>query len=301
MNLEDEHSALQADNASSTESESPPKPATFFQEQPPQVMEVAPQLLRRWTRRDLLLFGMGAMAAAAGGGFLLPQTTLERWGIIHGKKNWPEKEWLLNKALRIDDDVAEALYSKTRLVPTFTKSQITPLRNNYNGATPDPSYIPEWRLTLDGLASGLSVSLDIRNLLASFQVHEQITRLVCVEGWSAIAWWAGLRFDDLLRAYPPMSQANWARLESSVNLGPWGNPDPYFVSLDLSTARHPQTLLATHLNGKPLTVDHGAPLRLVAPVKLGLKNIKAITRIAYTKDEPADYWAKRGYSHYDGI
>ena len=86
-----------------------------------------------------------------------------------------------------------------------------------------------------------------------------------------------------------------------VNLGPWGNPDPYFVSLDLSTARHPQTLLATHLNGKPLTVEHGARLRLVAPVKLGLKNIKAITRITYTKDEPPDYWAKRGYSRYDGI
>jgi DMSO/TMAO reductase YedYZ molybdopterin-dependent catalytic subunit len=231
----------------------------------------------------------------------LASGTLERLGIIHENKNWPKKEWLLNRSLRIDDDVAEALYSRNRLVPTYTKSQITPLRNNYLGATPDPSYIPEWRLSLDGLASGLSVSLNIRNLLASFQVHEQITRLVCLEGWSAIAWWAGLRFDDLLRAYPPMSQARWVRIESSVNLGPWGNPDPYFVSLDLSTARHSQTLLATHLNGKPLTVEHGAPLRLVAPVKLGLKNIKAITRISYTRDEPPDYWAKHGYSRYDGI
>ena len=301
MNLEDEHSAPDADNTSSTESVSQRKPASFFQERPPQVMEVAPQLLRRWTRRDLLLFGTGAIAALIGGGSLLPQTTLERLGILHENKNWPKKEWLLNRSLRIDDDVAEALYSRNRLVPTYTKSQITPLRNNYLGATPDPSYIPEWRLTLDGLASGLSVSLNIRNLLASFQMHEQITRLVCVEGWSAIAWWAGLRFDDLLRAYPPMSQARWVRIESSVNLGPWGNPDPYFVSLDLSTARHPQTLLATYLNGKPLTVEHGAPLRLVAPVKLGLKNIKAITRISYTKDEPPDYWAKRGYSRYDGI
>jgi DMSO/TMAO reductase YedYZ molybdopterin-dependent catalytic subunit len=301
MNREDEHSAPEADNTSSTESVSPSKPASFFQERPPQVMEVAPQVLRHWTRRDVLLFGMGAIAAVAVGGSLLPQTTLERLGILHGEKPWPKKEWLLNRALRIDDDVAEALYSKNRLVPTYTKSQITPLKNNYNGATPDPSYIPEWRLTLDGLASGLSVSLNIRNLLASFRLHEQITRLVCVEGWSAIAWWAGLKFDDLLRAYPPVSQANWARLESSVNLGPWGNPDPYFVSLDLSTARHPQTLLATHLNGKLLTVEHGAPLRLLVPMKLGLKNIKAITRITYTKDEPADYWAKRGYSRYDGI
>src|SRR6201998_700626 len=278
-----------------------PNHSSFFQERPPHLMEVAPDVLRRWTRRDLVLFGMGAIAAVASGGALLPQTTLRRMGIIHGNKSWPRKEWLLNRALRFDDDVAETFYSENRLVPTYTKSQITPLRNNYNGATPDPSYIPEWRLTLDGLASGLSVSLNIRNLLASFQVHEQITRLVCVEGWSAITWWAGLRFDDLLRAHPPMSQAKWARIESSVNLGPWGNPDPYFVSLDLATARHPQTLLATHLNGKPLTVGHGAPLRLVAPVKLGLKNIKAITSITYTTDEPSDYWAKRGYSRYDGI
>jgi DMSO/TMAO reductase YedYZ molybdopterin-dependent catalytic subunit len=301
MNHKDEHSAVETNNTSSTELASPRTPASFFQERPPQVMEVAPQLLRRWTRRDLLLFGAGALAAVAAGGALLPQTTLKRLGIIHENKDWPQKEWLLNKSLRIDDDVAEALYSKDRLVPTYAKSQITPLKNNYNGATPDPSYIPEWRLTLDGLASGLTVSLNIRNLLASFPVHEQITRLVCVEGWSAVSWWAGLKFDDLLRAYPPMSQAKWARLESSVNLGPWGNSDPYYVSLDLSTARHPQTLLATHLNGKPLTVEHGAPLRLLVPVKLGLKNIKAITRITYTKDEPADYWAKRGYSRYDGI
>jgi DMSO/TMAO reductase YedYZ molybdopterin-dependent catalytic subunit len=277
------------------------KPESFFQERPPQVIEVAPQVLRHRTRRDLLLFGAGAIAALAGGGSLLPQAALERLGITRAPKNWPKKEWLLNRALRIDDDVAEALYSKNRSAPTYTKLQITPLKNNYNGATPNPSYIPEWRLTLDGLASGSSVSLNIRNLLASFRVHEQITRLVCVEGWSAIAWWAGLRLDDLLGAYPPMTQAKWVRIESSVNLGPWGNPDPYFVSLDLATARHPQTLLATHLNGKPLTVEHGAPLRLLVPAKLGLKNIKAVTRITYTKDEPADYWAKRGYSRYDGI
>jgi DMSO/TMAO reductase YedYZ molybdopterin-dependent catalytic subunit len=300
MNVEDKP-AQKADSTSCPESVSSRKPASFFEERPPQVIEVAPQLLRRWTRRDLLLFGAGAIAAVAAGGSLLPQATLKRLGVIHGNEHWQKKEWLLNGSLRVDDDVAEALYSKNRWVPTYSRSQITPLRNNYNGATPDPSYIPEWRLTLDGLASGLSVSLNLRNLLGSFHLHEQITRLVCVEGWSAIAGWTGFRFDDLLRAHPPMSQAKWARMESSVNLGPWGNPDPYYVSLDLSTARHPQTLLATHLNGKPLTVEHGAPLRLLVPVKLGLKNIKAITRITYTRDEPADYWARRGYSRYDGI
>jgi DMSO/TMAO reductase YedYZ molybdopterin-dependent catalytic subunit len=215
--------------------------------------------------------------------------------------NSPAKEWFLNRALRFDDDVAEALYSENRIVPTYTKSQITPLKNNYNGATPDPAYISGWNLALDGLASGLSISLDIRNLKTRFSIHEQITRLVCVEGWSAIAWWSGLRFADLLRAYPPMSQAKWARVESSVNLDASGNPDPYFMSIDLATARHPQTLLATHFNGQPLTVDHGAPLRLLVPVKLGLKNVKAITKITYSAMEPRDYWAERGYSRYDGI
>jgi DMSO/TMAO reductase YedYZ molybdopterin-dependent catalytic subunit len=261
---------------------------------------MSPGRLRYFSRRDVLLFGAGAVAALAGGGFLLPQDTLSRLGVRRNMDS-PGKEWFLNKALRIDDDVAEALYSENRIVPTYTKSQITPLKNNYNGATPDPGYISGWNLTLDGLASGPSISLNIRNLLTRFSVHEQITRLVCVEGWSGIAWWAGLRFEDLLRAYPPMSQAKWARVESSVNLDASGNPDPYFVSIDLATARHPQTLLATHLNGQPLTVDHGAPLRLLVPVKLGLKNVKAITKLTYVVEEPRDYWAERGYSRYDGI
>jgi DMSO/TMAO reductase YedYZ molybdopterin-dependent catalytic subunit len=282
------------------ESGSAKKSQGFFREQPLPVIELAPRVLRYRTRRDVLLFGAGAVATLAGAGFLLPQNTLTRMGVRRDMDS-PGKEWLLNKALRIDDDVAEALYSQNRRVPTYTKSQITPLKNNYNGATPDPGYISGWKLALDGLASGLSVSLDIRSLMNRFSVHEQITRLVCVEGWSAIAWWSGIRFDDLLRAYPPMSQAKWAEVESFVNLDASANPDPYFASIDLATARHPQTLLATHLNGQPLTVDHGAPLRLLVPVKLGLKNVKAITRIKYVAEEPRDYWAENGYSRYDGI
>ncbi|QNI31676.1 molybdopterin-dependent oxidoreductase [Alloacidobacterium dinghuense] len=271
-----------------------------FSERPAEPIEVEPSMLHRWTRRNLLIFGAGALATFAVGGSQLPREVFERLG-LDPVKTGPEDKWLLNKALRFDDDVSTALYSQHHLAPTYTKSQITPLKNNYNGATPDPAYISGWRLTLDGLSSGLSVSLDIGTLLAHHQIHDQITRLVCVEGWSAIAWWSGLRFDDLLHAYPPVSQAKWAHIESAINLDANGNSDPYFVSIDLLTAEHPQSLLATHLNGKPLTVEHGAPLRLLVPVKLGLKNIKAITRITYTQDEPPDYWAKRGYSRYDGI
>src|SRR5439155_8681473 len=215
MNSEEKGHSLQGKDTTSAgvepevKSVSVKKPQSFLGERPLPAIEIAPQILRYRSRRDFLVFGAGALAALAGAGFLLPQETLSRIG-IHRNIDSPEKEWFLNKAPRIDDDVAEALYSRNRLVPTYTKSQITPLKNNYNGATPDPSYIPEWRLTLDGLACGLSVALNIRNLLSSFRLHEQITRLVCVEGWRAIAWGAGRRVDDLLRAYPPISRAMWA-------------------------------------------------------------------------------------------
>jgi len=186
-------------------------------------------------------------------------------------------------------------------VRTYDRSQVTPLRNNYDGQTPGPGYLPTWALELSGLASGRKERLTIDAITRRFPLHEQVTRLVCVEGWSAVAWWGGIRFADLIAAFPPVPGARWAALRSSVNLDGAGRPDPYYVSIDLGTARHSQTLLATQLGGAPLTLAHGAPLRLVAPMKLGLKNIKAVTEISYTASEPADYWNERGYSRYDGL
>jgi DMSO/TMAO reductase YedYZ molybdopterin-dependent catalytic subunit len=255
-----------------------------FRERPLGLIEVAPATLHRRSRRDFLCFGAGVIGALAIGYSQLPRATLQRWRLAG--KGPQENDWLLKKAMRFDDEVAETLYSPKHLVPTYTRSEVTPLKNNYNGVTPAPGYIPRWHLTVAGLSSGLPVCLNIYTLVTRHQICDQITRLVCVEGWSAVVWWSGLKFDDLCRAYPPVSQARWAYLESSVNLDGYGKADPYFVSIDLATARHPQTLLATHLNGQPLTVEHGAPLRLVAPVKLGLKNIKAITNITYSKAEP---------------
>jgi DMSO/TMAO reductase YedYZ molybdopterin-dependent catalytic subunit len=264
------------------------------------------------SRRDFFLFGAGALLAAGGFWWLLPDETKKNH-LTPGLRDWLDsvearlgadsglRERFLNRALTFDDDVAEALYSPDRSVRTFSKSQVTELRNNYNGATPSPAYIPAWTLSVSGLASGRVENLTIADLLSRFARHDQVTRLCCVEGWSAVAWWGGLRFADFLRAFPPAPGARWARLDSSVNLDSAGNPDPYYVSIDLPTARHPQTLLATHISGQPLPVEHGAPLRLLAPMKLGLKNIKAITAITYSTEEPADYWNERGYSKYDGL
>jgi DMSO/TMAO reductase YedYZ molybdopterin-dependent catalytic subunit len=283
-----------------------------FAEPEPHSILVPRRALRARTRRDFLLFGAGAAAAAAGFWWLMPDgaadavlpagaidgldTATARLGLTKERR-----ETLLNRALTFDDDVAEALYSGDRSVRTYSKSDLTRLPNNYNGATPKPGYIPGWRLKVSGLASGRTELLSIADLLSRFRLHEQITRLVCVEGWSAVAWWGGIRFADFLEAFPPAPGARWAGLESAINLDGEGNGDPYYVSIDLDTARHRQTLLATYKDGRPLSVEHGAPLRLLAPMKLGLKNIKAVTEIAYSERQPDDYWAKRGYSKYDGL
>jgi DMSO/TMAO reductase YedYZ molybdopterin-dependent catalytic subunit len=275
------------------------------------LIEVPRRRLAAQSRRDFLLFAAGALAASAGAWWLLPDRTKAR--LLPGAHDRLDtlaariglsrenRERALNRALTFDDDVAEALYSKHRLVRTYDRSQTTPLRNNYHGGTPGPEYLPGWTLTLSGLASGNVERLGIERLLGRFALRGQVTRLVCVEGWSAIAWWGGLRFSDLLAAFPPAPGARWAALRSAVSLDTARRPEPYFVSIDLETARHPQTLLATHQGGRPLTLAHGAPLRLVAPMKLGLKNIKAITDIEYTSSEPPDYWNLRGYSKYDGL
>ncbi len=281
---------------------------------------VTRQALKAHTRRDFLLYGAGAALAAAGFWWLLPSQTQMRLG-RHSPPFSPRKQAVLDAALNLDDDVSALLYSPTRLVPTYDKSRAlsaSAFPVNYEGGMPDSlygNYVPHWTLTLDGLASGRTETLrmpDILGMIAQHGTAEQVTRLVCVEGWSVIGWWSGLRFADFLQAYPPMPGAKWVELRSHYNVAQddQGNPipDPYYVSVDLETARHPQALLATAQNGQPLSIGHGAPLRLRVPMKLGLKNIKAISSIRYTVEQPRDYWSDfrrtpdaRGYSRYDGL
>ena len=325
----------------------PPEPerprierVTFVERIAPREMQpvlVARRGLGAQSRRDFLIYGAGAALAAAGFWWVLPEDVQQRLGAKGALLN-PRKEALLDKSLNFDDDIAKFLYSPGRLVPTFDVSQALPpgtddqddaaadrFRVNYEGGHPDlmyGNYVPHWSLKISGLASGRVETLklpDIQALIQQYARQEMVTRLVCVEGWSQIGQWAGLRFADFLAAYPPRPGARWVALHSKYNIAtdtentdssgnPTYTPDPYYVSIDMGTARHPQTLLATEQSGRPLTIGHGAPLRLVVPMKLGLKNIKAITSIEYTAKEPPDYWSDfrrtdqaRGYSRYDGL
>jgi hypothetical protein len=122
---------------------------------------------------------------------------------------------------------------------------------------------------------------------------ETVTEFKCIEGWSEIVYWGGARLRDLITTFPPRNGSEYIGFET---------PDgQYYVGIERQVALHPQTLLAYELNGQPLTPDHGAPLRLVTPLKYGIKQLKQIGRMTYTETRPRDYWHEQGYDYYAGL
>ena len=168
-------------------------------ERPEVPIEVSRRILAARSRRDFLLLAAGIVASAAGAWWLLPDRARShlapgaggnRLDRLAGRLGLTRErgERALDRALDFDDDIAEALYSKGRRVRTYDRSQVRPLRNNYHGRTPGPEYLPTWSLAVTGLASAGTERLALDRLLEQFALHEQVTRLVCVEGWSTIAW-----------------------------------------------------------------------------------------------------------------
>ncbi len=148
--------------------------------------------------------------------------------------------------------------------------------------------------TLPPRTSGLLLQLsDITRLPR----EELVTQFKCIEGWSQIVHWAGVRMADFLELYPPALVDGKEPLYVYME-----TPDgDYYTGYDLHIMRHPQTLLVTEMMGEPLTQKHGAPLRLHMPTKYGYKQIKRIGLIAYTNTKPDDYWTKLGYDWFAGL
>jgi DMSO/TMAO reductase YedYZ molybdopterin-dependent catalytic subunit len=153
----------------------------------------------------------------------------------------------------------------------------------------------ESRSTLAPGTPGLLLTMDD---ILKLPKHDLVTQFKCIEGWSQIVHWSGVRMADLIEAYPPERLPD-GRLPRYVYMEtPNGD---YYVGYDLKVCRHPQVLLVTEMGGSPLTQYHGAPLRLHAPMKYGYKQIKRIGLIAYTDEKPDDYWTKLGYDWYAGL
>ena len=169
----------------------------------------------------------------------------------------------------------------------------------------------DWQLIVDGLVDRpLALGLPA---IRAMPARTQITRHDCVEGWSAIGQWTGVPLAHLLRLAGLKADARFIVIHCADNLlHPGGAdsidvPGQYYESLDLDDAFHPQTILAWAMNGAPLPVRHGAPLRLRVERHLGYKHAKFVTRLEAVADFPrygrgrGSYWADRGYEWWAGV
>jgi DMSO/TMAO reductase YedYZ molybdopterin-dependent catalytic subunit len=193
----------------------------------------------------------------------------------------------------VNEKVETLLFNPEKPVPEFSKSDIQPkdlLINTFQ----DTPIIDQakFRLIVDGdVNKPLNLSMaDIQAL----PLTSMIIRHICVEGWSAIVQWGGIRLREIVALAQPKANVKFAYFKSA---------DGYYESWDIASALHPQTLLAYQKNGEPLPVDNGAPLRLASPVKLGYKQSKWVTKVTLISDLPAmkGYWEDQGYEWYGGL
>lgn len=201
-------------------------------------------------------------------------------------------ETALAAVSRWNDRAQAALLDPTRLAPTCDESMVVrpfPFNAHYpeaevrqvNGAT--------WRLELSGRVSQPS-RWTLADLNAMPQ-QTQITRHICVEGWSAIGKWSGVPFAHVLKAAGADLSAKYVAFQCD---------DGYHTSIDMATALHPQTQLSLRCDGEVLSPRHGYPLKLRMPTKLGYKNPKHIRAIVVTNTYPGGYWEDQGYHWFGG-
>lgn len=241
------------------------------------------QELRDRTRRGFLTLAGGAAA-----GFSLFSWVRSREPV--GGMPYP-----FRNVLRINEGISRRYFSPEHRMREYPNSGAasSPRVNGVIGLKDDPSPADAWKLVVNGPSGQPAQLLTLHDIRALPKV-EQVTELNCIEGWTEIVHWGGARFRDFSAKYAE----EWQH-EPYVSLQ---TPDrEYYVGLDMPSALHPQTLLCYEMNGAPLMAEHGAPLRLVIPVKYGIKNIKRIGKITYSPDRTEDYWAREGYDWYSGL
>ena len=204
------------------------------------------------------------------------------------------------------------IMSDTRLAPEFTRADLSPVFRSNGTSRPDTDAykrlldtdFADYRLRIGGLVRQ-PLSLSLAELKA-LPARTQITRHDCVEGWSAIGGWTGVQLGLLLKAAGLLPQARYVVFHCYDNLG--GGPGGlYYESVDLVDAFHPQTILAYAMNGQPLPVSHGAPLRVRLERQLGYKmakyiaSIEAVDSFAHMGQGKGGFWEDRGYAWYGGI
>jgi DMSO/TMAO reductase YedYZ molybdopterin-dependent catalytic subunit len=195
------------------------------------------------------------------------------------------------RVMRFDDRVQSRLFSRTRLAKTFPASAVTkPFRfNAYYEEYQVRETPPNWRLELAGMIQDKAPWT--ADQLRALPQESQVTRHICIEGWSQIGQWSGVPLHAFLRRIGADLKGRYVAFKCF---------DGYFTSIDMPSALHPQTILTLDFLGKPLTPEWGAPVRLRIPTKLGFKSAKNISAITVTNTYPGGYWEDQGYNWFSG-
>jgi DMSO/TMAO reductase YedYZ molybdopterin-dependent catalytic subunit len=243
-------------------------------------------------RRNFISFTSFAVLAggAFGGWKWLYNSPEETAGITAGARK------PLRRALNKTELFFRRAFSDNHLVKTYPKSMAAKrVRVNSDiGVEAAKKFDPAtWKLQVNK-KGGEILQVSLQELM-TLPKTEIIYDFKCVEGWDQISHWGGVRFKDFMEHY---------KLDVYTKMQYVGMETPdkaYYVGLDMPSAMHPQTLLAYEMNDKPLPLENGAPLRLIIPVKYGIKNLKRIGSITFSNIRPHDYWAEQGYDYYSGL
>jgi len=256
---------------------------------------ISKQEMRRTTIKSLAGFALGALGILGS----------IKWIVAGADADGLSRP--LRKVLEANRKIAGIFFSNKNLAPIFPKEQAAPEpRLNGNIGLESSIEMDTWMLNVqnNNIIHGLnesSMKLTLEEI-KKLPKTEITFEFKCIEGWSEISNWGGTKFSDFMLAYGLGGFTDHGHdnlLAEHVSLE---TPDGgYYIGLDMESALHPQTLLCYEINGKPLSSEHGAPLRLIVPCKYGIKSIKRIGKIAFVGNRPADYWAERGYDYYAGL
>jgi DMSO/TMAO reductase YedYZ molybdopterin-dependent catalytic subunit len=234
------------------------------------------------------------MAPAARRNFLRGSLTLGGLSMLSGCSitDNSDVEAVLKRISSFNDQAQGWLFDPDRLAPTYDIASVTrPFPFNAYYGEDEVRVVAEegWSLEVTGLVADRHrwTLPELRRLPQA----EQITRHICVEGWSAIGRWGGVPFAHFLRRIGADTSAKYVGFKCA---------DDYFTSIDMATALHPQTLLALDWDGAPLPPKYGFPMKLRMPTKLGYKNPKNIMAMFVTNTHPGGYWEDQGYNWFGG-
>jgi DMSO/TMAO reductase YedYZ molybdopterin-dependent catalytic subunit len=193
---------------------------------------------------------------------------------------------------RWNDLAQAAIFHPGKLAPTYSEAEITdPFPFNAYYSQSEVPIVPEsdFKLELAGMIGNREPwRLD---QLRALPQKSQITRHICVEGWSAIGKWGGVVFKEFLQRIDADLTAKYVGFKCADN---------YYSSIDMATALHPQTILALTYADQVLPPEYGFPMKLRVPTKLGFKNPKHIMAIFVTNIYPGGYWEDQGYNWFSG-